>query len=206
MWNKKTFTVLCSLALAGSMAVPAFAAEGICGQEALIAAPYASVVAEKPTVTAGEDLFTRAELVSALHQKAGSPVVNFAMQYTDVEQGAEYAEAIRWASSEKIAGGYGEDQFGPEDPVTREQMALILYRYAQNNDQGFTGVWAFPLNYSDASQISEYAYEAICWVTMKDVMGEKEEQAFVPQGTVTQQEADTMLTQYFTVLEQADGQ
>ena len=87
MWNKKTFTVLCSLALAGSMAVPAFAAEGICGQEALIAAPYASVVAEKPTVTAGEDLFTRAELVSALHQKAGSPVVNFAMQYTDVEQG-----------------------------------------------------------------------------------------------------------------------
>ena len=149
MWNKKTFTVLCSLALAGSMAVPAFAAEGICGQEALIAAPYASVVAEKPTVTAGEDLFTRAELVSALHQKAGSPVVNFAMQYTDVEQGAEYA---------------------------------------------------------DASQISEYAYEAICWVTMKDVMGEKEEQAFVPQGTVTQQEADTMLTQYFTVLEQADVQ
>lgn len=115
MWNKKTFTVLCSLALAGSMAVPAFAAEGICGQEALIAAPYASVVAEKPTVTAGEDLFTRAELVSALHQKAGSPVVNFAMQYTDVEQGAEYAEAIRWASSEKIAGGYGEEKFGPED-------------------------------------------------------------------------------------------
>ncbi len=110
MWNKKTFTVLCSLALAGSMAVPAFAAEGICGQEALIAAPYASVVAEKPTVTAGEDLFTRAELISALHQKAGSPVVNFAMQYTDVEQGAEYAEAVRWASSEKIAGGYGEDQ------------------------------------------------------------------------------------------------
>ena len=109
MWNKKTFTVLCSLALAGSMAVPAFAAEGIFGQEALIAAPYASVVAEEPTVTAGEDLFTLAELVSALHQKAGSPVVNFAMQYTDVEQGAEYAEAIRWASSEKIAGGYGED-------------------------------------------------------------------------------------------------
>ena len=45
-----------------------------------------------------------------MHQKAGSPVVNFAMQYTDVEQGAEYAEAVRWASSEKIAGGYGEDQ------------------------------------------------------------------------------------------------
>lgn len=154
----------------------------------------------------GEDLFTRAELVSALHQKAGSPAVNFAMQYTDVEQGAEYAEAIRWASSEKIAGGYGEEKFGPEDPVTREQMALILYRYAQNNDQGFTGAWAFPLNYSDASQISEYAYEAVYWVTMKDVMGEKEEQAFVPQGTVTQQEADTMLTQYFTVLEQADVQ
>ena len=204
MWNKKTWTVLCSLALAGSMAVPAFAADGLFGETALIAAPYASVVAEEPAVT--EDLLTRAELVSALHQKAGSPVVNFAMQYTDVEPEAGYAEAIRWASSEKIAGGYGENQFGPEDPVTREQMALILYRYAQNNDQGFTGAWAFPLGYSDASQISEYAYEAVCWVTMKEVMGEKEDQAFVPQGTVTQQEADNMLTQYFTVLEQAEVQ
>lgn len=114
MWNKKTFTVLCSLALAGSMAVPAFAAEGICGQEALIAAPYASVVAEKPTVTAGEDLFTRAELVSALHQKAGSPVVNFAMQYTDVEQGAEYAEAIRWASSEKSQAATERKSLAPK--------------------------------------------------------------------------------------------
>lgn len=183
MWNKKTFTVLCSLALAGSMAVPAFAAEGICGQEALIAAPYASVVAEKPTVTAGEDLFTRAELVSALHQKAGSPVVNFAMQYTDVEQGAEYAEAIRWASSEKIAGGYGEEKFGPEDRSPGAGGTHSLSLCPEQRPGLYRGL-GISLNYSDASQISEYAYEAICWVTMKDVMGEKEEQAFVPQGTV----------------------
>lgn len=133
----------------------------------------ASVVAEKPTVTAGEDLFTRAELVSALHQKAGSPVVNFAMQYTDVEQGAEYAEAIRWGVQRKNRRRLRRRKVWSRGPVTREQMALILYRYAQNNDQGFTGAWAFPLNYSDASQISEYAYEAICWVTMKDVRERK---------------------------------
>lgn len=120
MWNKRALTVLCSLTLAGSMAVPAFAADGMVGQTALIADPYASVVAEGPAVNAEENLLTRAELISALHQKAGSPVVNFAMGYTDVEPEAEYAEAIRWASSEKIAGGYGENQFGPEDPVTRE--------------------------------------------------------------------------------------
>lgn len=206
MWNKRALTVLCSLTLAGSMAVPAFAADGVLGQTALIADPYASVVAEGPAVNAEENLLTRAELISALHQKAGSPVVNFTMDYTDVEPEAEYAEAIRWASSEKIAGGYGENQFGPEDPVTREQMALILYRYAQNNDQGFTGAWAFPLGYSDASQISEYAYEAVCWMTMKEVMGEKDEHAFAPQSTVTQQEADSMLTQYFAVLVQAEIQ
>ena len=169
MWNKRALTVLCSLTLAGSMAVPAFAADGVLGQTNLSTTPYASVVAEGPAVTAGEDLLTRAERVSALHQN-------------------------------------GENQFGPEDPVTREQMALILNRYAQNNDQGFTGAWAFPLGYSDASQISEYAYEAVCWMTMKEVMGEKDEHAFAPQSTVTQQEADSMLTQYFTVLEQAEIQ
>ena len=208
MLKKKTLTAMFSLALAGTMVLPALAAEAISARQG--EADLKPLIAEAPALNlplaADEHLLTRAELVSALHRKAGSPVVNFAMDYTDVEPEAEYAEAIRWASSEKIAGGYGENQFGPEDPVTREQMALILYRYAQNNEQGFTGTWAFPLGYSDSSQISEYAYEAVCWMTMKEVMGEKDEHAFEPQSTVTQQEADSMLTQYFAVLGQAEIQ
>lgn len=79
------------------------------------------------------------------------------MDYTDVSPDAEYAEAIRWASSEGMVQGYGNGTFGPDDAVTREQMAVILYRYAQSSGQGFTGCWAFPLQETDAGQISDFA-------------------------------------------------
>ena len=106
-------------------------------------------------MTAGEDLLTRAELVSALHQKAGSPVVNFAMDYTDVEPEAEYAEAVRWASSEKIAGGYGENQFGPEDPVTRSRWRSFFIAMPRTTIRALPEhghfLWAIPMPARSAS-------------------------------------------------------
>lgn len=80
------------------------------------------------------DTLTRAMMVQILWNLEGQPVVNYAMQYTDVDTDAWYAEAVRWASSEQIVMGYSEAQFGPEDSITREQMAAVLYRYAQYQD------------------------------------------------------------------------
>ena len=74
----------------------------------------------------------------------GKPSVNFAMRYTDVDREAEYAEAVRWAASQGIACGYGRRDLRPGRHGHPEQMAVILYRYAQSKDQGFTGAWAFP--------------------------------------------------------------
>lgn len=186
MLTKKTAAAMCSLVLAGSMVVPAFAAQAIpvsgVGYAAqAVLAGYTTAPGVNLPVAAPEAPLTRAELVGTLYEREGKPVVNFAMNYSDVAQGDVYAEAIRWAASEGIASGYGDGTFGPEDGVTREQMALILYQYAKYHDQGFTGAWAFPLGYEDAGEVSEFAYEAVCWVTMKDIMGPVEENRFAPR-------------------------
>ena len=209
MLTKKTLTALFSLALAGSMAVPAFAAEGIPAQQTTlelkpVISEYTPVISDYQPVISDENPLTRAELISVLYEKEGKPGVNFAMNYTDVSPDAEYAEAIRWASSEGIAGGYGNGSFGPEDAVTREQMAVVLYRYAQSNGQGFTGNWAFPLTYGDADEISEFAYEAVCWISMKNIMGDADDNLFVPTGEVTHQDANSMLQEYFSVTDKVE--
>lgn len=146
-------------------------------------------------------LLTRAELVTMLHEEAGKPVVNYAMKYSDVEQDADYAEAVRWASSEGIVNGYDDGGFRPDAPVTREQLAVILYRYAQQEGQGFTGSWAFPLDYEDAAEVSEYAYEAMCWMTMKDILPEAGDNRIDPEGTVTAEQGADIFAQFMEQLD-----
>ena len=70
-------------------------------------------------------------IATILWRMAGSPVVNYAMNFADVPQDQWYSEAIRWAASEGIVGGYGNGLFGTNDPITREQFAAMLYQFAQ---------------------------------------------------------------------------
>ena len=67
---------------------------------------------------------TRSDLAVMLHTAQESPVANYAMDFEDVAQDAPYAEAVRWAASQRLMSGYGDGSFGPEDPVTREQLAV----------------------------------------------------------------------------------
>ena len=76
-----------------------------------------------------------AMIATVLWRMAGSPVVNYAMTYTDVDPAAWYGEAVRWATSEGVVTGYGNGLFGTNDPITREQFAVMLYRYAK--EQGY---------------------------------------------------------------------
>ena len=137
---------------------------------------------------------TRQEMICLLHDQEGNPVVNYAMRYTDVAADAEYAEAVRWASSEGIANGYGDGRFDPDAPITRQQMAAMLYRYVQSKGYGFTGAWAFPLDFTDAGDVSEYAYEAMCWLTMNDIITGSEDGTLAPHDQVTRDEAQATLS------------
>ncbi|HBV66804.1 MAG TPA: hypothetical protein DEF04_00455, partial [Clostridiales bacterium] len=74
---------------------------------------------------------TRSMLVTVLYRMEGSPAVTTANTFTDVDGGQWYTDAVIWANAGGIVTGYGEGRFGANDPITREQMAAILYRYAQ---------------------------------------------------------------------------
>ena len=104
------------------------------------------------------DLFTsRAMIVTVLWRLSGSPVVNYYMPFADVDQAAWYAEAVRWAASCGIIAGYDNGNFGPNDPITREQLAAMLYRSAGSPE--VTG----SLSFTDAASVSEYAVPALQW-------------------------------------------
>lgn len=139
---------------------------------------------------------SRAMIVTTLWRLAGEPVVNYAMRFEDVDADQWYTEAIRWASAEKIVEGYGNGRFGTNDAITREQLAAILYRYEQKNGGGFKGLWMFRMDYVDLADVSDWAYEAICWMNMNGIVNGKPDKVLDPKGSATRAEAATMLYRY----------
>ena len=134
---------------------------------------------------APDDTATRAMAVTILWRMADTPAATAKVLFTDIKDDAWYAGAVAWAVSEGIVNGSGENEFSPDTPVTREQLAAVLYRYAQTIGRGFTGAWAFPLNFSDAASVSEYAYEPLCWMTMKNIITGMDDGTLAPKENAT---------------------
>ncbi len=140
---------------------------------------------------------SRAQMVTVLWNMSDKPVVNYYMTYSDVSEEAWYAEAVRWAAREGIAGGYGDRSFGPDDPITREQMAAMIYRYEQKyGDGGFTGDWVYRLPFTDLDKISDWAVEAVAWCNMEGVITGKDDNLFDPRGPAKRSEMAAILTRY----------
>ena len=105
---------------------------------------------------------TRAQAATIFWRMSGSPVVNYSMSFEDVGEGAWYAEAVRFCASERVINGYSETAFGPDDAVTREQLACLIFRYAAAN--GLDAVTLEEnLHFADSGDISEYAVTALNW-------------------------------------------
>lgn len=113
---------------------------------------------------------TRAQLVTFLWRVAGSPVVNYAMDFADVDANAYYGDAIRWAASLGIVDGYGNALFGSGDTITREQMAVILYRFAQAMNMDTTQGGMAVREFADYESISGYAVDAMQWAVNAGIM------------------------------------
>ncbi len=114
---------------------------------------------------APDTTLTRAMLVTILWRMAGSPAINCMMDFSDVPQDTWYTEAVRWAAGSELVLGYGDGTFGPEDKITVEQLAVILYRYIRKTGGGFTNEseWMYDLPQADAAEISDWAREAMHW-------------------------------------------
>ena len=137
---------------------------------------------------------TRAQIVTFLWRAAGSPVVNYLMPFTDVDEGAYYAEAVRWAASCGIVTGLTETTFGTNGVCTRAQAATMIYRYAQAQGKGFTGAWMFHLPFTD---VPEWAYESVAWCYMNGVTTGVNETAFAPGNDCTRAQIVTFLWRAF---------
>ena len=206
--NRKIGVLVLTGILAWTMAVSAGAADAVrlipqsAGQVDTAQTVTDSTDVLTPLPEAEDVPLTREELVAMLNTIRPETLVDCAMHFTDVEQSDADAEAIRWAASEGIVQGYGDDTFGGEEAVSRQQLAVILYRYAQHEGKGFTGAWAFPLGFSDAQDVSGYAYEAMCWMTMHSVLEADDDNAIRPQGQVTCREGEQIMERFLQSLSQ----
>ena len=138
---------------------------------------------------------TRAQIVTSLWRAAGSPVVNYLMPFTDVDEGAYYAEAVRWAASTGIVTGLTETTFGTDSVCTRAQAAAMIYRCAQAQGKGFTGAWMFHLPFTD---VPEWAYESVAWCYMNGVTTGVSETSFAPGNDCTRAQIVTFLWRAFS--------
>ena len=114
---------------------------------------------------------TRAEAIVALWNMEGSPASDFAMKFDDVSAETPYAEAIRWAAAVKIVNGCSESSFAPDDVLTREQLAAILWRYAKSENIDVSiGENTNILSYEDVFTVSDYAIPAFQWTCGSGIM------------------------------------
>lgn len=150
-------------------------------------------------IFAPDDNTSRAMVAMILWNMEGRPSSNYQLAFSDVNAGAWYAEAVRWAAENGIVKGYSEDIFAPDDNITREQLSAILYRYAQKNGEGFKGAWMFKLDYSDAANVSDWAYESVCWMTMNGIVNGYTDGRFAPGDKATRAQIATMVMRFCTL-------
>ena len=146
----------------------------------------------------------RGMMATILWRMEGSPVPKGKNSFTDVEAGTWYADAITWTAENGIFAGYGKDKFGPDDPITREQLAAIFYRYADYKGYDLT-VKGDLDKFKDADKITDYAKTAMQWAVGSGLVKEKSGNLLDPQGTATRAEIAAMLHRFIEKYELVQG-
>ena len=140
---------------------------------------------------------TRAEAIVALWNMEGSPASDFAMKFDDVSAETPYAEAIRWAAAVKIVNGCSESSFAPDDVLTREQLAAILWRYAKSENIDVSiGENTNILSYEDVFTVSDYAIPAFQWTCGSGVLSGNTASKLAPKNAVNESQLEEALFRY----------
>ena len=135
---------------------------------------------------------TRGMLTTILWRLEGSPKAETDVSFSDVADGAYYADAVYWAAGKGIISGGTDGRFSPDQPITREQMAAILYRYAQSKDKTIAEGNYAELDFTDTKAVSEYAYEALCWCAAERIITGNDG-VLDPQGTANRAQIAVIL-------------
>ena len=153
-----------------------------------------------PTTFGPEENLTRAQLAQILYNKEGTPEGTAKSTFTDVKNSDWFCPAVTWAAEKGYVGGYGDGLFGPEDPITREQLAAILWRYTGKPEtsgslDGFT----------DAKSADEWAVPALKWAVEHKIMSGKGNGILDPAGNATRAEVAKMIQCYIENVEKAQN-
>lgn len=201
---KKTLSLLVALAVVLSACLAASAQTSF--TDVADNAPYAEaveyclenglMVGTSETEFSPDESTSRAMLVTILYRNEGEPATDGSISFTDVENGAWYYDAVRWASNTGLVEGYNSQSFGPDDLLTREQILSILWR--MDGEEQLSGV---ALPYTDSSSISTYAQSAVNWAYETGIIDDGST-TLAPQGVVTRSDMAVMLYRYLNRVEE----
>ena len=139
---------------------------------------------------------TRGMMVTILYRLEGEPAVNYALPFDDIDGDEWYAEAVRWAASEGIVNGVSDTEYAPNANITREQLATMLYRYAQYSGMDAVDLRENISGFADAASVSEYAVQALNWAVGEELVNGMGDNTLAPQGNATRAQAAALLMRY----------
>ena len=154
------------------------------------------IVGTSDTTFAPKETLTRGMLVTILHRLEGEVAPEAASTFSDVEAGVWYSNAIAWAAENGVVNGYDDtNTFGPNDPVTREQMAAILYNYSSFKGYDVTGS-ANLSQFGDAESVSDWAANVMAWANAEQLIRGTDDGNLVPQGSTLREQAAAILHRF----------
>lgn len=202
--KRKALALLVAACLLMGLAPAVFAAEGAQFQDVPADSWYGSsvsyVVQKGLMVGVGDGLFRpddrcdRAMLVTVLHRMAHSPQSG-GVSFVDVAEDAYYAAAVAWARSRQIVKGYGDGRFGPTDALTREQMLVILHRYAADLGHDVSASESLA-RFPDGADTADYAQTAVAWGVAVGLIAGTGEGMLEPKGQVTRAQIAVLLARF----------
>jgi hypothetical protein len=138
---------------------------------------------------------TRGMIVTILYRLAGSPEVAGESQFTDVNEGDYYYDAVLWAAPKGIILGYGDGTYGPDDVITREQLAAIIYRYQQYSGL-IPSTTKGKMQFSDIGMFEEYSKKPVEELAMQGLINGKPNNLYDPKGLAIRAEVAAVFRRY----------
>lgn len=147
-----------------------------------------------PRTFSPEATTTRGMIVTILYRLEGSPAASLS-RFRDVPEGQYYSNAVAWAAANGVVEGYSDGRFGPDDPITREQMAVVLSRYAGYKGYS-TGARVSLSAYGDAGDVSPYALEAMQWARAEGLITGTDANLLLPGGSAKRAQIAAILMRF----------
>lgn len=141
---------------------------------------------------------TRAMFVTVLYRAENEPETSSSV-FEDIAEGVWYEKAVSWACANNIVSGISENEFAPDEEITREQMSAIMYRYAKMKGFDLSAEENTTLSFEDKNDISEYALNAVTWCVGANIMSGRSSSEFAPQDTATRAEAAAVLMRLLNI-------